>query len=87
MIVNPRNKMARSRRVYLSTRGRPAALSRLGAHMEIGTEESSSWSFSRSPMDGEDRMLHALEYIAQAMSILMSERVAQHGVGRGGLGS
>ncbi len=35
----------------------------------------------------EDRMLHALEYIAQALSILMQERVAQHGVGRGGLGT
>jgi hypothetical protein len=35
----------------------------------------------------EDRMLHALEYIAQAMSVLISERVAQHGVGRGGLGN
>jgi hypothetical protein len=35
----------------------------------------------------EDRMLHALEYIAQAMSVLMSERVAQHGVGRSGIGT
>ncbi len=35
----------------------------------------------------EDRMLHALQYIAQAMSVLMSQRVAQHGVGRGGLGT
>ncbi len=34
----------------------------------------------------EDRMLHALEYIAQAMSVLMNERVAQYGVGRGGVG-
>jgi hypothetical protein len=28
----------------------------------------------------EDQMLHALEYIAQALSGLMRERVAQHGV-------
>ena len=56
--------------------------------METGTEELVDVEFQ--PLtDGtrEDRMLHALEYIAQAMSILMSERVAQHGVGRGGLGS
>src|ERR1044071_3773631 len=31
----------------------------------------------------EERMLHALEYIAQALSLLLKERSAQHGVGRG----
>jgi hypothetical protein len=35
----------------------------------------------------EDRMLHALEYIAGALSLLIKERAAQHGVGRGGLGT
>jgi len=35
----------------------------------------------------EDRMLHALEYIAQSLSLLVKERVAQHGIGRGGLGT
>ena len=42
------------------------------------------------PLDGgtrEDRMLHALEYIAQALSLLVKERAAQHGVGRGGIGT
>lgn len=34
----------------------------------------------------EDRMVHALEYIAQALSLLVKERAAQHGVGRGGIG-
>jgi hypothetical protein len=32
----------------------------------------------------EDRMLHALEYIAGALSLLVKERAAQHGIGRGG---
>ena len=35
----------------------------------------------------EDRMLHALEYIAQALILLLKDRVAQHGIGRGGLGT
>ena len=42
------------------------------------------------PLDGgtrEDRMLHAMEYIAGALSLLVKERAAQHGVGRGSLGT
>ncbi len=35
----------------------------------------------------EDRMVHALEYIAQAISLLVKERAAQHGIGRGGMGT
>jgi len=42
---------------------------------------------SGSQVTREDRMLHALEYIAQALSVLVRERVAQHGIGRGGMGT
>jgi hypothetical protein len=58
--------------------------------MDIGTNEVVVEVVAFEPLSEgtrEDRMLHALEYIAQAMSVLMSERVAQHGVGRGGLGT
>ncbi len=58
--------------------------------MDTGTNEVVVEVVAFEPLregSREDRMLHALEYIAQAMSVLMSERVAQHGVGRGGLGT
>ncbi len=58
--------------------------------MDTGTNEVVVEVVAFEPLSEgtrEDRMLHALEYIAQAMSVLMSQRVAQHGVGRGGLGT
>ena len=60
--------------------------------MAIGSEDDELNFVEFQPLSGpevtrEDRMLHALEYIAQALSLLMKERVAQHGIGRGGMGT